>query len=175
LTYQRHYAKTLKSEKLEALESIGYKSVKAHRQCDERDWEENFNRLLSDPSARKNRKIQMWLARQRRLAASGHLTPTRKQKLSKHGIDVDLLHGVKRVKQRQSKVGEQKWIEKYSELQKYREKHGNCNVPRRFKDDPSLGNWVFNQRKRHHEASADRIERLESIGFVWEINRRSPG
>jgi hypothetical protein len=31
LTYQRHRAKTLKKEKLEALENIGYKSVRVHR------------------------------------------------------------------------------------------------------------------------------------------------
>jgi hypothetical protein len=183
LTYQRHRVKTLKKDKLEALESIGYKSVKAHRECDERDWEENLNLLISDPSAKKQRKIQMWLNRQHRLAASGRLEPTRKHKLSKHGIDVDLLPSVSRAKQRPSKAGEQKWMENYSKLEKYREKHGNCNVPRRFKDDPPLGNWVFNQRKRYREVSADalpaleesRIKRLERIGFVWEINRRSPG
>ena len=175
LTYQRNKAKTLYREKLEALESIGYKSVKAHRECDERVWEENLNRLISDPSTRKERKIQMWLARQHRLAASSHLKPTRKHKLLKHGIDVDLLHCANRIKQQPSKVGEQKWMENCSKLEQYREKYGDCKVPRRFKDDPPLGNWVFNQRKRYRELTADglpsmeesRIERLERIGFVW--------
>jgi hypothetical protein len=78
----------------------------AHRECDVRDWEENLNRLISDPSARKQRKIQMWLARQHRLAASGHLEPTRNHKLWKHGIDVDLLHCINRGKQRPRKIGE---------------------------------------------------------------------
>jgi hypothetical protein len=183
LSYQRHHAKTLSREKLEALESIGYKSVKAHRACDERDWEENFNRLISDPSARKQRKMQMWLARQQRIAASGRLEPTRKHRLSEHGIDVDLLHRTNRGKQQPSKASEQKWMEKYNVLVKYRKNHGDCKVPNRFKDDPPLGNWVFNQRKRYHEVTADglpnleesRIKRLERIGFVWEINRRPSG
>jgi hypothetical protein len=91
LTYQRHHAKTLSKEKLVAFESIDYyKSAKAHRECDEREWEENFNQLISASSSTgKHRKLQLWLARQRRLlAASLRLTATRKQRFLDYGIDL---------------------------------------------------------------------------------------
>ena len=95
-----------------------------------------------------------------------------------HGIDLELKCGC----QRFSKAVEEKWLAMYAKLQKFREEHGDCNVPRRYKDDPSLGNWVVQQRKKYHYVAVgcpaltnDRIELFESIGFVWEIRKRAPG
>ena len=101
-----------------------------------------------------------------------------------HGIDLQQPDCVKGgCKRSSSKVHEAKWLAMYSKLETYREKHGDCSVPRRFKDDPPLGNWVFNQRKLFHDVGADgrpalaedRIKRLEKIGFEWEKNKRAPG
>jgi len=57
------------------------------------------------------------------------------------------------------------------------EKHGDCNVPTRYTEDPSLGNWVCRQRSKCHEVGPDglpkltknRIAKLEEIGFQWEV------
>lgn len=63
------------------------------------------------------------------------------------------------------------WGEHYNELNDYKNTHNHCDVP--FREDSTLGNWVWNQRKLYHEKSplmtADRIERLESIGFRWIV------
>lgn len=208
LTYQRHHAKTLSQDKLDALESIDYKSVKVHRECDEREWEANFNQLISaSSSTKKTRKNQLWLARQRRLAASNRLSATRKERLLEHGIDLQSQYcgkcGMQRpitttpaekeeggeastpvptptTVRRPSKSNEAKWMEKFTKLLKYREKHGDCNVPVRFAEDPSLGHWVFNQRRLFREVKPDgrsklptnRINKLEEIGFQWEVRGR---
>ena len=33
-------------------------------------------------------------------------------------------------------------------LRNYKRRHGDCNVPARWAEDPRLGNWVSNQRSR---------------------------
>ena len=66
------------------------------------------------------------------------------------------------------------WDARFQELKKYRETHGDCNVPR--KHGP-LGNWVYKQRLDYRllqdgesaHMSDDRIQKLESIDFGWSL------
>jgi len=76
---------------------------------------------------------------------------------------------------RKSRFKEGKWLESLARVVAYKEAHDNCNVPRKWKPDPTLGEWVHFQRrqyrnrqqgKRNHMTD-ERIERLESIGFQW--------
>jgi len=81
--------------------------------------------------------------------------------------------------------------EYFEKLVKYKEEHGDCLPSRGCKTDPGLGNWVCRVRqkmiflqKRGQEVeevphgkklycktlTAERIERLNSIGFVWRVN-----
>ena len=52
------------------------------------------------------------------------------------------------------------------ELEKFKEEHGHCNVPR--KHPGGLGKWVTEQRSRgaRHGLDADRRQKLEELGFV---------
>jgi hypothetical protein len=79
LTCQRHDAKTLSKEMLQALESIGCKTTKAHRERYVKDWEEKCNEIKKLNPHVRDRKVQMWLNRQRLLAVSDRLSPTREQ------------------------------------------------------------------------------------------------
>eukprot|EP00804_Cyclotella_cryptica_P027833 CCRYP_009239-RA/>CCRYP_009239-RA protein AED:0.06 eAED:0.16 QI:0/-1/0/1/-1/1/1/0/205 len=67
------------------------------------------------------------------------------------------------------------WEEKFTALQAYKEKNGDCLVPQSHKE---LGHFVNNQRRLKKQIvngkslgtlTAERIERLEKIGFVWEV------
>ena len=65
------------------------------------------------------------------------------------------------------------WLERYEELKKYKEKHGDCNVPK--KHGP-LGQWVATQRKNYRLLKAGKklyssylIQKLELIGFQWSL------
>lgn len=89
----------------------------------------------------------------------------------------------------------------FQRLKDYKTTHGNTNVPKKYKDDndddnnnnndndtrknknsPSLGNWVSKQRFEalvyqntngdEGQITPDRISKLESIGFVWELGRQ---
>lgn len=66
------------------------------------------------------------------------------------------------------------WEERYSVLCQYRNLHGHTNVPVNFKDK-ALAIWVKCQRRQYKlrlegrpsSMTADRIAKLEGIGFVW--------
>lgn len=61
------------------------------------------------------------------------------------------------------------WQAKFWELKAFRDKFGHCNVPQHWPDNPSLGRWVIRQRVRQDKLPAERIERLNSIGFIWDL------
>ena len=59
------------------------------------------------------------------------------------------------------------WDLRYKELVDYKDEHGDCNVPQ---SQGSLGHWVDRQRQlyKNGKLSQERIDRLESTGFVWD-------
>jgi len=77
------------------------------------------------------------------------------------------------------------WDYLFDSLKAYKSRHGDTFVPATYPDNPQLGNWVDNQRQLYRmrqEAensgvptpyefiNDDRIDRLNSIGFVWNAN-----
>ena len=69
------------------------------------------------------------------------------------------------------------WLERFEELRKYKETHGDCQVQRYH---PTLGGWVNKQRhnyrimkggKKSSFMLQERIDLLDSIGFVWTVGR----
>ena len=65
------------------------------------------------------------------------------------------------------------WEDRYRKLKEYYEETGNSNVPQKFvtRDGFSLGTWVASQRirKKDGRLEKDKIERLEKLGFCWDI------
>jgi len=43
------------------------------------------------------------------------------------------------------------FTQKLTELEEYKKKHGNCLVPRRYEENPSLGNFVNKQRQSYRK------------------------
>lgn len=77
------------------------------------------------------------------------------------------------------------WNDNFEALKAYKSTHGDTSVPATYLENPQLGNWVDNQRQLYRmrqEAeengitttyefiTAERIDRLNSIGFVWNAN-----
>ena len=70
------------------------------------------------------------------------------------------------------------WEERFEELKDYRKKYGNCNVPQNYQHNKQLGNWVSNQRREYKKfqkgeksfITIERIAKLKSIDFVWEVD-----
>jgi hypothetical protein len=42
---------------------------------------------------------------------------------------------------------EAEWEAQLARLAAYKAEHGDCSVPRRWAEDPRLGNWVSKQRR----------------------------
>ena len=78
----------------------------------------------------------------------------------------------------------ERWNSVFDRLKAYKRTFGNCNVPAKYNDGgtPALGNWVSKQRfealvyektnGEEGQITPDRISKLKSIGFVWELGRQ---
>ncbi|CAB9496720.1 helicase [Seminavis robusta] len=72
---------------------------------------------------------------------------------------------------------EERWEDMHTRLLRYKQLHGDCQVPNRYPDDPKLGAWVSTQRRHYRVSQRDnvestsltneRIQRLEDAGFEW--------
>jgi hypothetical protein len=64
-----------------------------------------------------------------------------------------------------------KWPENFARLAAYKNKHGDCNVPRHWPEDPQLGSWVRSQQKRKSKSKLgkSKLAKLEALGFAWEL------
>jgi len=61
------------------------------------------------------------------------------------------------------------------QLLKSKAQHGNSKVPKSYEQNPQLGSWA-NKRKYWHSKKplpSNRVLRLESIGFVWSLQKSS--
>jgi len=73
--------------------------------------------------------------------------------------------------------GQPTWDLKFDELIRYREKHGDCLVPTKYKDNPALGRWVSTQRAQYKlmqegkvsTMTKERVAGLEEVGFAWRL------
>jgi len=72
--------------------------------------------------------------------------------------------------------GQASWEEKFRELKEYKAEYGNCHVPTKYKENTALGRWVSTQRSEYKKfcegdtktaMTAEKVRRLESIGFAW--------
>lgn len=72
---------------------------------------------------------------------------------------------------------ERKWNQRVKELKAYKRKHRDCLVPKGYKHNPKLANWVVTQRvqyqlwlKREQSTlTKGRIVQLNKIDFVWVV------
>lgn len=69
------------------------------------------------------------------------------------------------------------WIDRANELIEYRNKYGDTLVPKRYAENPALGNWVNKQRAQYQKFCAneapcsmteEKVKILDDIGFCWD-------
>ena len=105
----------------------------------------------------ENQRLGRWVAVQRHKRKNGRLSPEQIKRLDALGF---LWH-----------PGDCAWDGEFKKLKAFKKKHGHCNVPAQFPQDPNLGSWVANQRHRHKTGKMlpERVRQLESIGFSWSV------
>jgi len=151
-------------------------------------WTQRYNELVQYKNEhgncnvpqrfKDNLELGSWVNDQRKqykrlkIGKKSPMTPQREAMLNSIGFVWSGTHLV-------DTVYENNWTERYNELVQYKDWHGDCNVPQRFKDNPKLGSWVFRQRQQYKNLksgkkshmTAQRIDMLKSIGFTWPTHK----
>lgn len=107
----------------------------------------------------ENPELRTWVSSQR--SKRGKLSPDRVERLEALGFEWDPIVAA--------------WENRFSELVRFKEEQGHCNVPMGWIEGSELGNWTNNQRQlyRRRMLSTDRVERLEALGFKWRPRAES--
>ena len=125
---------------------------------------------------KENRGLGVWIKTQRSYyrkfkqgMKSSSLTAERVKALSDLGFEWEI-----------GKISEDStWMQKLEALKKFKQKHGHCNVPQRYKEDRSLGHWIKSQRSyfrlwkegKPSRMTPSRIHELSLIGFEFEFTK----
>ena len=166
--------KTLTPEQRAKLESIG---VRANQSYSDTAWDNQYeeakafyleNGHLKVPKgylSASGKRLDVWLARQRKAYEKKSLTEERIEKLTLIGMVWEF---------------ENPWEIGYFHAEKYFERYGDLRVPSGFvcEDGYRLGAWISNQRSAYNgtgrkELSKERIVRLEKIGMIWSLIKRN--
>jgi helicase domain protein len=88
---------------------------------------------------------------------------------------IDELHDCRELFEKLNDTLTSSWDLMFSYAQKYYKQYQNLDIQRRYKtpDGYSLGSWIFTQRRIYNGEingilSEDRIEKLNSIGMIWD-------
>ncbi|MDF9801307.1 succinate dehydrogenase flavin-adding protein (antitoxin of CptAB toxin-antitoxin module) [Catalinimonas alkaloidigena] len=66
---------------------------------------------------------------------------------------------------------EDRWEKMFQKLKEYLRQHHHTMVPSTYEDKP-LAKWVVYQRKNRHRLSTGQKDRLESLGFVFDMQQQ---
>ncbi len=127
-------------------------------------WESGFCALLEyikregntripNNHQESNFKLGTWAAHQRKNKAL--LSPERIARLESVGFSWDIYDDL--------------WEENFRALERFHKREGHSQVTRDHKESgTNLGVWVSRQRKNKTQLTAERIDRLNTLGFVWD-------
>jgi superfamily II DNA or RNA helicase len=156
---QRQSKETMPHERRQRLDEIGFvwNPLKVN-------WEEGFNYLTLYKKREGNCRVPnnhiengfrlgQWVGVQRQ--NKDKMISERRQRLDELGFIWDRR--------------EAEWEEGFNHLKMYSDRVGHCRVPQRHKENGfRLGQWVTVQRVRKDKMSANRRQRLEELGFIWD-------
>jgi hypothetical protein len=127
-------------------------------------WEEGFTALTTFKTREGHCRVPQrhiegtfnlgaWVARQR--ATKDRISPERRKRLDEIGFVWDPLEEV--------------WEEGFAALTTFEAREGHCNVPDGHVETKcNLGKWIGRQRAVRDTMPAERMRRLDEIGFVWD-------
>ncbi|MBF0584215.1 MAG: Helicase associated domain protein, partial [Magnetococcales bacterium] len=133
-------------------------------------WEEQFADFLQFKQQHghgnipevwpENPALAFWAKEQRKERGRGKLAVERQVLLDELGFCWDLEAAY--------------WEEQLEALTRFQAEQGHCLVPPSWPDNPLLADWVSKQRRdwRAGRLAAERIVRLDDLGFVWDPEER---
>ena len=180
---QRHLARTgkLRADRHRRLASCGVNLERQARQGSrgvtpqphrQQVWEIRIKQLIAFREQHghcrvllhrgEHRSLGVWLMNQRQAARKNRLPEERRAELVRLGVDFRL-GGTKAAG----------WTDRFTELQRFKEQHGHCDVPRAGPVQSRLANWVCAQRSRARAGKLLPESRrlLEELGVCFESRR----
>jgi hypothetical protein len=162
-------------KRVRQLNRLGFDWVSRGRSVEYRDstdWDTNWERMLSSLEKYKNRyghtwvpsgprgdpKLSRWVSTQRKLKRQGLLKKNRRRRLQALGFDW-----------RSAAAANRRWERCYERLLEFHRRFGHSHVPAEWAENRTLGSWVVKTRllRKKGRLSADKVRRLNAIGFVW--------
>jgi hypothetical protein len=182
---QRNYKAThrLAAGRVARLEEIGFlwDGDEGLRADWDAEWEAMFTALAQwkeqhgtfRVTLQQQPQLSRWADTQRYMRGTGTLRAERQARLDALDFPWDM-SAWKTVRTEPSPTLEARWQHRLEQCARFKERFGHCLVPRPFPEDPALSDWVHNQRglRARGRLSAERIARLEAIGFAWQSDRR---
>lgn len=119
-------------------------------------WNEQFMKLVNSSNNVYDKDLKNWVHTQRRLFKQGILEDYKIKKLQKIDFIFDPL--------------EEKWNYMFNLLKEYKNEYGHCNLKgtEKYKNE-SLGRWAAHQRSYLSKLSEEKINKLSSLNFSWNI------
>jgi hypothetical protein len=172
---ERRTAGRLSQECIRRLDRLGFHWERLER----RTWEQRLAEVAEFRAKhghcnipinyRENRRLGIFVSTTRSQRKRSLLSAERIAKLDELGF---MWRGQKNV----TDDGLSKpWRTRFADLLRYKEVHGNCDVPAKWEEDEKLSNWVSQQRQEYNRGSLHvaRVKLLEEAGFRWDGRRRS--
>ncbi|MEO5571944.1 MAG: Helicase associated domain protein [Bacteroidia bacterium] len=123
-------------------------------------YKKRFGNCLVPADWKEDEYLGSWVARMRTSYRKKNLEAYRIEKLNEIGFTWEPF--------------DERFDAMYDALVLYKEKSGSCHVPQ-GKEYSVLANWVGNVRQRYKNGilDAEKINRLEAIGFTWDYLSKS--
>lgn len=147
----------------------------------EEEWVRKYNALIDYKEKngncyvgpKDNPKLAGWCRRQR-IQYFRYITPNHKRNSSLTKERIHALNSIGFVWKPKTWM----WNFRFNQLKEFKKKHGHTKVSTSKSD---LGNWVHIQRKefrnrqlnKHSYLTDERMEALNSIGFIWKVQTSS--
>ena len=116
-----------------------------------------------DYKTKSGENLGQWISECRKDYKKGNLSPDKIEKLNAIGMVWDASINKKEA-----------WTKWYELAKEYRNEHGDLLVPYKYKtkSGENLGQWMVTERQAYKNGNLlpDEIEKLESIGMVWDVN-----
>ena len=150
----------LEPERIAQLEALGFVW-----NAIEDSWEEMLTLLIeyrehhgdcNVPVTHENQKLARWVTTQRKAKKSRQIRDDRIARLDAIGFAWTPF--------------DERWESSFRTLEEFKNKYGNCDVPQKWKENPFLGKWVSDQRKKWRDKTlaTERVKCLESLGITWQ-------
>jgi hypothetical protein len=134
-------------------------------------WQEMYEQLKQYHKAhgdsdvpyrsKKHRKLATWVVTQRARKKQGDISDEQTHLLDELGFTWE-------------SRDRGTWEDRLAEVAAFKAKHGHCDIPMSFSENPKLGRFINNMRVQRNagKLSADRVAKLEAVGFIWKSARR---